>query len=90
MAKKNYVPIPLKDRLVYLLSGILLLLFGSAAAWLCYTWAGQVPANQYHWAWIAGSGGLAFFMLRGAWFGFFPPRKELKLDLLGNPEHIAA
>ncbi len=83
--KKNYlVPISLKDRLVYLFIGSILLTLGASAAWMCYNWAVIAPIAEHQWAWIAGSGGLAFFMLRGAWFGFFPPRKEIKTDLLGS------
>lgn len=54
------------EKFLTLFGGALMACLGAFAAKYCYIWATTPIAMDYRWAYVTGSGVLAFFMLRGA------------------------
>jgi len=69
------------ERAIFFLAGCLMGALGALLAWFSYKWAVSSIHFEYQWVWSVVTGGLAFFMLRGAWFTVMPQKKDRKFDL---------
>ncbi|MEE9314427.1 MAG: hypothetical protein V3V02_07240 [Rhizobiaceae bacterium] len=64
------------EKAIWFLAGNIMALIGVVMAYMCYTWAVEPKSIEYRSIWVAGSGSLAWFLLRGAWFTIFPPEAK--------------
>jgi len=69
------------ERAIFFMAGCIMGTLGAVLAWLSYKWAISPAIMEYRWLWITIGGGLAFFMLRGAWFTVMPQKEEKYLEL---------
>ncbi len=69
------------ERLIYFLVGLFLAGMGTLFGWLCYQWAAATIHFDYRFVYIGISGGLAFFMLRGAWMALLPKKETTRVEL---------
>ncbi|MDA8870393.1 hypothetical protein N9H93_03305, partial [Rhizobiaceae bacterium] len=70
----------LSARLLAFVVGVTLAAIGALALKFCYELTDFPMRMEYRWVGIAATGGLAFFMLRGAWFAFFPAKAVGRLS----------
>ena len=69
------------ERAIFFLAGCLMGVLGALLAWFSNKWAVSSIQFEYQWVWMVVTGGLAFFMLRGAWFTVMPQKRDRKFDL---------
>lgn len=78
MSRQNAGSGGIIERIIYVLTGLMLASGATAAAWYCYLLTIDTHLIPYRWLYVTASAGLAFFMYRGAWFAIFSDRSETK------------
>ncbi len=68
------------ERVIFFLIGVVLAAIGTTAAWYSYKFTSDTRFIEHRWLYIAFTSGLAFFMLRGAWFTIFPEVKDERVE----------
>lgn len=82
MAKRNNVGSGgAIERAIFFIAGCIMGTLGALLAWMSYKFAVSPVIMEYRWLWITIAGGLAFFMLRGAWFTIMPEKKKKYIEL---------
>ncbi|MDD9908175.1 MAG: hypothetical protein OXR62_00650 [Ahrensia sp.] len=82
MSNGKSEPKGIVERAIFFIAGCGMGVLGVFLAWQCYQWAISPFEFPHRWLWCVASGGLSFFLLRGAWFTVMPEGKEDDFEVL--------